>query len=134
MEKLLKLNDWFGVNEEWLKTERPTYPEAAKKAAADLGFPITKANITAVNEAKGGVWKVKSSRPSGSFGVKARITELETTVVKLLEDNQKLHAALSSLRGLAHELYWQLGANPPVGYTLPPDPNRVRNSTVVNKR
>jgi hypothetical protein len=132
LTKFFQLGQWFGIHEEWLKAELPSYREVAERAAKDLGFTVSPSNVKAVNEAKGKVYRPRGGIRTGTArpgGFKARLSEAENLIVRLLEDNQKLHARLDVMTGLVHSLYWQLDAIPPRGYVLPPNPDYKPSAT-----
>lgn len=97
MAKMVKLSDWLDQHADWLKKEGPAYNDVAAKASQELRFFITGNNVSAMNEAKGGLYKTKRSDAITAVKDKTvalvaeliapmeqRIKELEEKVLRLL--------------------------------------------------
>ena len=114
MEKLLKLNDWFGTNQEWLLDRQPSYPEAAAKAAADLGYEVTPSNIKACNEARGTTYKPRlvTSKAANRERI---VHEVSKQLSPLAAHVEELAIRVRELEDAVVRLCKGLGERPPKG-------------------
>lgn len=121
---VIKLSTWIDVNTEWLKKERPTYPEAAAKATADLGFEVTCSNVKHINKSRGYVWKPPGSAQPGNYRqviqeeIAGAVSEALTGITNRLAENERalkgLNEKLTTLEDTIVRLCKNLGEKPPV--------------------
>lgn len=103
LDKQLKLADFMGVQEEWLKGKLPTYKEVADKASSVLGFSVTEYNVQSINVAKGMIWQPRRGGRTGEkkaafqkWAAQVASEVVETATEKLRAELQEQLDKLSS--------------------------------------
>jgi hypothetical protein len=93
------LADWLKGKLEAFQASRPTDEEVATAAMAELGFKITKHNITGMRDALNVSWKPKRTTSEDElYELAERVAVLESTIQHLVQ-----HIGVKTdFSGLAH--------------------------------
>ena len=124
------LADGMRTQQEYFLTTNPTLGEAVRFMSEKVGFPVNAEQVSAAAELVGVKWESRSQAKASKRSLV--IIELHQHVERLLVDNQKLRARIDVQNGLIHELYKQLGAKFPNGYS-PPFTSKVHPISAVSK-
>lgn len=85
LEKQIKLVDWVRQKRDQLAKENVSPEKAAELASADLGFPVTVANVRTTTKATGTEWRTVTPRKKKAKVDSETVTQLKHDIADLLK-------------------------------------------------
>jgi hypothetical protein len=124
-----KVCEFMRNKEEWFKQNTPTFDQAAEYISKEIGFEVSRRTVAVARSSGIISWDspislAKAGAKKFRERVNGEVSELNKSVVHLMEYCNQLSAKIADQQKLIYELYRQLGAKYPAGMG-PTNPAKV---------